>query len=80
MTTTDLSDRHPSVQAVMRHFSYGHLPPPLREVSRRFHELAWDVVGAVPDDPQLTLALQLLLQSKDAAVRAANDAKATGLG
>lgn len=66
-----LADRHPSVVAVLAHFTYEHLPPKLQEISRPFAELAHELVKAVDDDPQLTIALQKLLESKDAAVRAA---------
>lgn len=67
-----LSQRHPGVQDVMRFFSYGHLPEGLPKlVSERCAYLAQDLLDAVPDSPQLTLGLQLLLQAKDAFVRAA---------
>jgi hypothetical protein len=56
---------------VLQFFTFAHLPEPLQEVSRRFATMAHHVVDNLPDNPQRELALQLLLQAKDAAVRAA---------
>lgn len=50
-------------------FSYAHLPPDLQEVSRPFCEMA-DVILKLPRNPERTVALRKLLESKDAAVRA----------
>ncbi|WP_228980101.1 hypothetical protein [Streptomyces sp. DH12] len=66
--------QHPSVTSLLRYFTYEHLPPRLRDVSRRFHSLA----HALADDeqlhgPELAVALRKLLEAKDAAVRAALD-------
>lgn len=55
----------------LRFFAYAHLPPHLRDVSAGFHALALDIVQRLPDCDQRKLALQCLLQAKDAAVRAA---------
>lgn len=55
----------------LRFFAYAHLPAHLREVSAGFHSLALDIVQRLPDCDQRKLALQCLLQAKDAAVRAA---------
>jgi hypothetical protein len=63
--------RNPAVVAVLKHFSFDHLPQSLQAISRPFYVLAHDLVRLLPDDPQLTIALQKLLESKDAAVRAA---------
>lgn len=74
---------HPSVEAILQYFEYGHLPPHLQEVSQHFHWLAWALVGAAPvhdesrhkqlelSGPELTVALRKLLEAKDCAVRAA---------
>ncbi|MEU2180121.1 hypothetical protein [Streptomyces thermolilacinus] len=63
---------HPSVTAILKHFAYDHLPPRLRDVSRRFHDLAHDLADDEQMDvPELTVALRKLLESKDCAVRAA---------
>ena len=61
---------HPAVEEIMRYFEYDHLPDPLRAVSERFHALAWVLVVEL-DGAELTVALRKLLESKDAAVRAA---------
>lgn len=51
-------------------FDYDHLPPHLAEVSKRFAELA-DFMLTLPPHPERNVALRKLLESKDAAVRAA---------
>ncbi|WP_432051823.1 hypothetical protein [Streptomyces xiamenensis] len=67
----DAIGRHPAVQALARHYEYGHLREDLQPVSRLFHDLAAELVQLVPDDPELTAAMRHLLEAKDAAVRAA---------
>lgn len=60
---------HPSTAAILRHFTYDHLPTQLAEVSRDLaHKLADRFEGA-----ELTTALRKLLEAKDCAVRAAID-------
>lgn len=54
----------------LQFFSYAHLPEHLQEISRKFHELAHWINTSLPDNPQRSVALQKLLESKDAAVRA----------
>jgi len=51
-------------------FSSAHLPPALHEVIRPFAELAERIL-MLPNNPSRTVALVKLLESKDAAVRAA---------
>lgn len=63
---------HPSTAAILRYFEWSHLPATLAEVSRPFHDLAHQLVDRGDlDGPELTVALRKLLESKDAAVRAA---------
>jgi hypothetical protein len=50
-------------------FAYEHLPPHLQEVSKPFGDLA-KVILTLPRNPERTVALRKLLESKDAAVRA----------
>lgn len=57
----------------MRYFEYLHLPQKLQHVSRHFYVLAEKVSHTLPDGPEKTVALRKLLESKDAAVRAALD-------
>ncbi len=56
---------------IMQFFAYGHLPHHLQQVSRPFCELAYLINTTVPRNPERTVALRKLLESKDAAVRAA---------
>lgn len=65
-----LTGRHPAVQDVAQWFHYEHLPVEIQGVSALCHDLAEDVIAAIPDDPQLTIGLQHLLIAKDAFVRA----------
>jgi hypothetical protein len=55
---------------MLRWFAFGHLPPHLQDVSRRFHVLALWIVDEVEPGPERTVALRKLLEAKDAAVRA----------
>lgn len=63
-------DYHPSVQHVLQFFAFEHLPPHLAEVARPFWVLAFDLADFLPHNPETTVALRKLLESKDAAVRA----------
>ena len=63
------------VEHVLRYFEYEHLPRGLQSISMPFYMLAHELA----DNPhlegrELTVALRKLLESKDAAVRAALDA------
>ena len=55
--------------AILQFFHYEHLPEQLRLVSRPFCEMAVQLVGTLPRNPERTVALRKLLESKDAAVR-----------
>ena len=55
---------------ILQFFAYGHLPPHLQAVSKPFGELAFHIVDTLPANPERTVALRKLLESKDAAVRA----------
>jgi len=68
---------HPSTEHILRYFDFAHLPPHLAEVSRPFAALANDLANTL-DGPELTVALRKLLESKDAAVRAALDTPKEG--
>lgn len=56
---------------IMQFFAYEHLPPSLAIVSKPFCKLAEDLVAVLPQNPETSVALRKLLESKDAAVRAA---------
>ena len=55
---------------IMQFFNYAHLPGHLQAVSAPFHELAHTIMQTIPRNPERTVALRKLLESKDAAVRA----------
>lgn len=56
---------------ILKYFVWEHLPPHLQAASRPFGELANELAETLPDGPEKTVALRKLLESKDAAVRAA---------
>lgn len=64
---------HPATTALLRYFAYAHLPARLQLISRPYTELAEHMAGALPPVAETTVALRKLLESKDAAVRAALD-------
>lgn len=51
-------------------FSFDHLPPHLRVISKPFHDLAFAMCELLPKNPERTVALRKLLEAKDCAVRA----------
>lgn len=55
---------------ILQFFAWAHLPPHLQAVSRRFADLADQIVANLPRNPERTVALRKLLEAKDAAVRA----------
>lgn len=60
----------PPPDHILQFFAYAHLPPMLQAVSKPFGELAEHIVETLPRNPERTVALRKLLESKDAAVRA----------
>ncbi len=59
---------------IMRHFTYGHLPPHLAEVSKLSAELAKMIDMNLPDCAEKSAGLRKLLEAKDCFVRAAIEA------
>jgi hypothetical protein len=55
---------------IMQFFAYDHLPAALADVSRPFAEMAERIESTIPRNPERTVSLRKLLESKDAAVRA----------
>lgn len=55
---------------IIQFFKYEHLPAALQDISRPFRVLADLIVTTLPRNPERTVALRKLLESKDAAVRA----------
>lgn len=60
---------HPSTEAILKHFTFAHLPEHLQEISRPICELAHEMAAKL-DGPELTAGLRKLLEAKDALVRA----------
>lgn len=56
---------------ILQYFRYAHLPIHLQEVSQPFAVLANTMAVQLPRNPERSVALRKLLESKDAAVRAA---------
>lgn len=56
-------------ERMLQFFAYMHLPPELQSVSRPFHDMAQYIVNELPRNPERTVALRKLLESKDCAVR-----------
>ncbi|MFF2228616.1 hypothetical protein ACFVV7_35445 [Streptomyces globisporus] len=63
----------PTRPPIMRYFQFAHLPEQLQAVALPFSKLAYDLYTTLPAGPELSVALRKLLESKDAAVRAALD-------
>lgn len=57
-------------EPIMQFFAFAHLPLALQEISRPFCEMAQRIERELPRNPERTVALRKLLESKDAAVRA----------
>lgn len=68
--STERAPRPPQPPHVMQFFAYDHLPQWLQVISRPFCELA-RFVATQHANPQRAVALQHLLDAKDAAVRSA---------
>lgn len=64
-----LAEQYP----ILQYFKYNHLEGPLRSASAPFCTLAWKLVRKLPHNAETSTALRKLLESKDAAVRAALD-------
>jgi len=57
-------------EPMLQFFAYEHLPETLQAISKPFGELAQLIVDTLPRNPERTVALRKLLESKDCAVRA----------
>jgi hypothetical protein len=60
-----------SPEPILRFFKFDHLKEPLRSISAGFAGMAEGLVNTLPRSAERTVALRKLLESKDAAVRAA---------
>lgn len=55
---------------LLQFFAYEHLPPHLQAVSKPFGDMARKMAAELPANPESTVAMRKLLESKDCAVRA----------
>lgn len=63
--------RHPGVHDALQWLTFSHLPEQLQEFSRPFYQTAVEMVRTIlTDSPELTTALNKLIEAKDSAVRA----------
>lgn len=63
--------RHPDVHDALQWLTYSHLPPALRRFSEPFYAAAVELLIEIrADSPELTTALNKLIEAKDSAVRA----------
>lgn len=70
VSVTEPTEQIHVVDHIEQFFTYAHLPEHLQKVSKPFCDLATVIVSALPRNPERTVALRKLLESKDAAVRA----------
>jgi len=55
---------------ILSFFKFEHLPPGVLQItSKRFHDLAFDLVSTIPASFERTAMLRKLLEAKDCAVR-----------
>lgn len=64
------SDQEKAIEPMLQFFEFAHLPAHLQSVSANFAGLARDIVVMIDRNPERTVALRKLLESKDCAVRA----------
>jgi hypothetical protein len=58
-------------EPILQFFNFSHLPDHLQAISRPFQLMAQGIIDTLPRNPERTVALRKLLESKDCAVRAA---------
>ena len=58
------------IEPIEQFFAYGHLPEHLQAISKPYFNHASWIIATLPRNPERTVALRKLLESKDAAVRA----------
>lgn len=62
--------RSPAVRDALQWLTFVHLPEALQNYSRPFYQTAVELVTTIKDSPELTHALNGLINAKDWAVRA----------
>lgn len=65
-----VAGRNSAVRDIAQFFAFDHLPTELRAFSVHCHDLAYSMIRALPDSPELTAGLRKLLEAKDCFVRA----------
>lgn len=55
---------------MIKFFTVDHLPPQLKGIASAYQDLAEEIIMRVPAGEQRKIALQKLLESKDATIRA----------
>lgn len=70
MEITNQANQPEPPEPILKFFSWEHLPPKLQTVSQPFQAMASHIM-TLPRCAERTVALRKLLESKDAAVRAA---------
>lgn len=64
-------DRHPGVKSALAWLAYSHLPDELQSLSAPIYTAAVELLERIPtDSPELTTALNALVEAKDWMVRA----------
>ncbi len=66
----EFSKKEIETDHILQYFHYVHLPQILQSKSKPFCDLARMLIDTTPRNPERTVALRKLLESKDAAVRA----------
>lgn len=66
-----ITEKPPSANLIMQYFTYSHVQSPRDDVANLYADLAMTLDDWFGDSEQKTVALQRLLESKDAALRAA---------
>lgn len=70
ITNQGMQAQPQQTEHILQFFAYEHLPTHLQAVSAPFARMT-EMIMALPRNPERTVALRKLLESKDAAVRAA---------
>lgn len=65
-----MSRNEPLNEPLLQFFESAHLPSHLAAISGEFYNLACTLVAILPRNPERTVALRKLIESKDCAVRA----------
>ena len=59
-----------NIYPALAYFNYQRLPAHLQSISKPFAQLAYDMAGELPINPETDMMIRKLLEAKDCAVRA----------